>query len=161
VKTTPATTDEYLTALPHDQKEALEKLRTTIIAAAPGAKEYIGSGVPAFEHGGKYLVSFGAAKQHVALYVMRGSALEALAGDLEAYDTSKKVIRFAPNKPLPASLVKKIVEVRLSEIEAKTPPAIGDTAHEMSIRPRPTEGDVQSPGFVRRPRTSRRPPPGR
>lgn len=119
MKTTPATTDEYLTALPSDQKEALEKLRMTIRAAAPGAREYISSGVPAFKYGGKYLVSFGAAKQHVALYVMRGSALEALKDDLEAYDTSNTVIRFAPNKPLPASLVKKIVEIRICETEAK------------------------------------------
>jgi uncharacterized protein YdhG (YjbR/CyaY superfamily) len=120
MKTTPATTDEYLAALPYDQKEALEKLRMTIRAAAPGAQESISSGIPAFKHGGRYLVSFGAAKQHVALYVMRGSALEVLEDDLKAYDTSNTVIRFAPNKPLPASLVRKTVEIRLNEIEAKT-----------------------------------------
>jgi uncharacterized protein YdhG (YjbR/CyaY superfamily) len=122
MRTTPATTDEYLAALPHDQKEALEKLRLAIRAAAPGAQGYIGSGVPAFKHAGKYLVSFGAAKRHVALYVMRGSALEALENDLEGYDTSNTVICFAPNKPLPASLVRKVIEIRLSEIEAKTVP---------------------------------------
>ena len=66
------------------------------------------------------MVSIGAAKQHVALYVMRGSALEALENDLEAYDTSNTVIRFAPNKPLPTSLVRSIVEIRLGEIEAQT-----------------------------------------
>jgi uncharacterized protein YdhG (YjbR/CyaY superfamily) len=68
MNTTPATTDEYLAALPHDQREALEELRTTIRAAAPGAQESISSGVPAFVHRGKYLVSFGAAKWHGALY---------------------------------------------------------------------------------------------
>jgi uncharacterized protein YdhG (YjbR/CyaY superfamily) len=117
---TPATADEYLAALPRDQGEALEKLRTRIRAAAPDAQEYIGSGVPAFRYGGKYLVSFGAARRHVALYVMRGSALEALKDDLEAYDTSNTVVRFAPDEPLPTSLVKKIIEVRLGEIEANT-----------------------------------------
>ena len=122
MSTTPATIDEYLAALPADQREALEELRATIGAAAPGAQETISSGVPAFKHKGKYLVSFGAAKRHVALYVMRGSALEALEDDLEAYDTSNTVVRFAPNKPLPASLVKRIVEIRLGEIEAKTAP---------------------------------------
>lgn len=53
---------------------------------------------------------------------MRGSALEVLRDALEAYDTSNTVVRFAPNEPLPASLVRKIVEVRLIEIEAKTAP---------------------------------------
>ena len=67
METTPATTDEYLAALPPDQKEALEKLRMTIIAAAPSAQETISSGIPAYRHRGKYLVCFGAAMQHVAL----------------------------------------------------------------------------------------------
>jgi len=120
MKTTPATTDEYLAALPPDQIEVLEKLRMTIRAAAPSAQESISSGIPTFKHGRRYLVSIGAAKQHVALYVMRGSALEALENDLEAYDTSNTVIRFAPNKPLPTSLVRSIVEIRLGEIEAQT-----------------------------------------
>ena len=39
---------------------------------------------------------------------MRGSALEVLRDALEAYDTSNTVVRFAPNEPLPASLVIKI-----------------------------------------------------
>jgi uncharacterized protein YdhG (YjbR/CyaY superfamily) len=119
---TPATTDEYLAALPRDQRETLEELRTAIRAAAPDAQESISSGVPAFKHRGKYLVSFGAAKRHVALYVMRGSALEALKDGLEAFDTSNTVVRFAPDEPLPASLVKKIVEARLGEIEEEAAP---------------------------------------
>jgi uncharacterized protein YdhG (YjbR/CyaY superfamily) len=119
---TPATADEYLAALPRDQGEALEKLRAAIRAAAPDAREYVGSGVPAFRYGGKYLVSFGAARRHVALYVMRGSAIETLKEDLRAYDTPNTVVRFAPDEPLPTSLVKKVVEVRLGEIEANTAP---------------------------------------
>ena len=122
MSTTPTAIDEYLATLPAAQREALDELRATIRAAAPGAQETISSGVPAFKHRGKYLVSFGAAKRHVALYVMRGSALEALEDELKAYDTSNTVIRFAPNEPLPASLVKRIVGIRLGEIEARTAP---------------------------------------
>lgn len=117
MKPTPKTTDEYLAALPRDQREALEELRATIKAAAPGAREYISSGVPAFEHNGRYLVSFGASRRHMALYVMRGSALKVLEDELEAYDTSSTVVRFVPNEVLPASLVKRIVEIRLGEVE--------------------------------------------
>jgi uncharacterized protein YdhG (YjbR/CyaY superfamily) len=122
MKHPPKSTDEYLAALPRDQRRALEELRTAIRAAAPDAQESISSGVPAFSHRGKYLVSFGAAKRHVAMYVMRGAALETLGDDLEAYETSSTVIRFAPDEPLPAPLVKKIVEVRIGEIEGKAAP---------------------------------------
>jgi uncharacterized protein YdhG (YjbR/CyaY superfamily) len=48
---------------------------------------------------------------------MRGSALKVLEDELEAYDTSGTVVRFAPDEPLPASLVRKIIEIRLGEIE--------------------------------------------
>jgi uncharacterized protein YdhG (YjbR/CyaY superfamily) len=120
MKTTPATTDERLAALPPDQKEVLKKPRMTIRAAAPSAQESISSGIPTFKHGRRYLVSFGAAEQHVAFYVMRGSAHEAQENDLEECDTSNTVIRFAPNNPLPASLVRSIVEIHLGEIEAQT-----------------------------------------
>jgi uncharacterized protein YdhG (YjbR/CyaY superfamily) len=84
---TPATADEYLAALPRGRSEALEKLRTAIRTAAPDAREYIGSGVPAFRYGRKYLVGFGAARRHVALYITRGSALETLKDDLQARTT--------------------------------------------------------------------------
>jgi uncharacterized protein YdhG (YjbR/CyaY superfamily) len=84
MKPNPTATDGYLAALLRDQRAALEEPRAAIKAAAPGAREYVSSGVPAFEDGGKYLVGFGAAERHVALYVMRGSTLAALKDDLEA-----------------------------------------------------------------------------
>ena len=41
------------------------------------------------------------------------------ATELEEYETSKGMIRFTPEKPLPAALVKKIVKERLKENAAK------------------------------------------
>ena len=67
---------------------------------------------------GKYLVSFGAAKAHVSLFVMRGAALKKLEDELVGYDTSNTVIRFTPDKPLPTPIVEKIVKLRIEEIDA-------------------------------------------
>jgi uncharacterized protein YdhG (YjbR/CyaY superfamily) len=110
---------EYLSALPEAQRNALMRLRDTIRAAAPDAQETISSGVPAFRYRGKYLVSFGAAKAHVSLFVMRGAALERLGEELHGYDTSNTVIRFTPDKPLPTGIVDKIVKIRMEEIDAR------------------------------------------
>jgi uncharacterized protein YdhG (YjbR/CyaY superfamily) len=109
--------DDYLAALPLDQKAALDQLRATIRAAVPAAEETISTGVPAFMHRGRYLVSFSAAKQHVALLVMQGDIVEKLRDELAAFDTGKRIIRFTPNRPLPASVVRRIVEIRAKQIE--------------------------------------------
>lgn len=115
----PQTPHDYLSALPAAQREALENLRGTIQTAAPEAVEGMSSGVPAFRYKGKYLVSFGAAKGHVSLLVMRGAALKILEEELAEYDTSNTIIRFTPDVPLPAALVKKVVTLRMNEIDAQ------------------------------------------
>lgn len=109
--------DEYLARLPKEQREALERLRQVIESVVPGVEEVIRTGVPAFRYNGKPLVSIGAAKRHVALYVMYGAVLETHKEELKAFDTSNTVIRFTPNKPLPARLVARLVKARMAEID--------------------------------------------
>lgn len=114
----PTTIDEYLAALEPEQRAALEKLRRTIRAAAPRAEECISYGLPGFRQNGM-LVAFGAAANHCAFYLMSGTTVAANAADLEKYDTSKGTIRFTPDEPLPATLVRKLVKARIAENEDK------------------------------------------
>ena len=99
------TFDGYLAALDPRQRAALEKLRKAIRSAAPKAEECISYGVPAFRLNGKFLVALGAAANHCSFYP--GSVLRALKVDLKGCDTSKGTIRFQPDRPLPAALVRK------------------------------------------------------
>jgi uncharacterized protein YdhG (YjbR/CyaY superfamily) len=41
-----------------------------------------------------------------------------LEADLERFDTGKGTIRFPVDKPLPATLVRKVVKVRIAQVEA-------------------------------------------
>ncbi|MEO8660793.1 MAG: DUF1801 domain-containing protein [Bryobacteraceae bacterium] len=110
----PTTIDEYLAGLSDENRAALEKLRKIIRAAAPKAEECISYGLAAFRLNGM-LVGMGATAKHCAFYLMSGSTVEAHKDELKDYDTSKGTIRFAPDKPLPAALVKKLVKARLAE----------------------------------------------
>jgi len=107
--------DEYLAAVRDDQRVALEKLRKTIRAAAPGAEECISYGLAAFRLDGRALVAFGAAANHCAFYPMSGGTVAAHKNELKGFDTSKGTIRFQPGKPLPATLVRKLVKARIAE----------------------------------------------
>jgi uncharacterized protein YdhG (YjbR/CyaY superfamily) len=111
--------DDFLAAVPEQARDTLEKIRETIRAAVPEAVETISYGVPTFKYQGRPLVSFGATKNHCALYVMSPEVMNAHAAELQRSDTSKGTIRFPHDKPLPAALVTKLVEARLAENAAR------------------------------------------
>jgi hypothetical protein len=56
-----------------------------------------------------------ATANHCAFYLMSGSTVADHAEELQKYDTSKGTIRFAADKPLPATLVLKLVKARMAE----------------------------------------------
>jgi uncharacterized protein YdhG (YjbR/CyaY superfamily) len=116
VKAKPRNIDEYLGGVNAGQRAALEKLRLTIRAAAPDSEESISYGLAAFRLKGRPLVAFGAWANHCAFYPMSSTVVEAFADQLKGFRTSKGTIRFSPDEPLPASLVKKLVKERVAEI---------------------------------------------
>ena len=109
----PKTHDDYLAAVTEDNRAALQKLRKAIKRAAPKAEECINYQLPAFRLNGKFLVAYGAATNHCAFYP--GSTVKALKDELKGYDTSKGTIRFPANKPLPSTLVRKLIKLRIEE----------------------------------------------
>jgi uncharacterized protein YdhG (YjbR/CyaY superfamily) len=113
------TIDEYLARLGDDERDALERLRVTIQAAAPRAEEYISYQLPAFRLDGKPLVAFGATAKHSAFYPMSGTIVGGRREELKDYDTSKGTIRFQAARPLPAALVRKLVKARIAENTAQ------------------------------------------
>ena len=115
----PTSIEDYLAALPEEQRAALEKLRKTIGAAAPQATEKISYAMPAFEQDGRFLVSYAAFKDHCSLYPASTAVMEALGDELEPYFSGKGTLRFRSDEPIPAALVKKIVRVRLQEHAAR------------------------------------------
>jgi uncharacterized protein YdhG (YjbR/CyaY superfamily) len=103
----PKTIDDYLAPLDPIERDALQKLRRDVHAAAPGAIECISYGIPAFRLNGRMLVAFGAAAKHVSFYP--GAVVQDFKALLKGYSTSKGTLRFDPEKPLPATLVRKLV----------------------------------------------------
>ena len=118
MKKAPKTVDGYLRTLSAEKRAALQKLRKAIHSAAPKAEECISYQIPAFRLDGRMLVWFGAASQHCSFFP-GAHPIAALKQDLKAYKTSKGTIRFPPDKPLPAALVRKLIKARLVERNAR------------------------------------------
>lgn len=112
----PTNSGEYLSLLPIDQRTALEKLREQILAAVPGIEEHFGYGMPAFKYNGHPMLYIGAAKNHCALY---GSVPAGFKDRLKDFDVDKGTVRFTPDRPIPAALVKEIARAKAAEIEAR------------------------------------------
>lgn len=109
--------DEYLAGVPKEARATLAKLRQTIKAAAPMASEGISYQMPMYKHHGM-VIGFAAFKDHCSIFP--GSAvMDEYKEELRNYDTSKGTIRFPANKPLPATLVKKLVKARIAENEGR------------------------------------------
>ena len=106
-----AKVDAYLAKLPAEQRKALQKLRAQIRAAAPKAEEGFGYGLPGFYLDGP-LFYYGAAKNHCSLYGTRPVGFDK---QLAAFDLSKGTIKFTPEEPLPAALVKRMVKAKAKE----------------------------------------------
>jgi uncharacterized protein YdhG (YjbR/CyaY superfamily) len=116
---TPAkTVDEYLARVPPKQRAALRALRKTIRSAAPDAEEGISYQIPTFKQDGM-LVSFAAFEKHCSFFPGAHAHWPQFAAQMKPFKAGKGTLQFTPEKPIPASLVRKIVKVRLADNKAR------------------------------------------
>lgn len=112
------TVDEYMQNLPADVLPMLEKVRAAIRSAAPDAEEVISYQMPAYKHNGM-LVYFAAFKDHCSFFPVSKKVLEVFKEELKPFKTFGGTIQFTITKPLPATIIKKIVKYRLKANEEK------------------------------------------
>ena len=112
-KVVPKDISEYIAGFPKSIQETLEKLRLTIRRAAPGAEEVISYQMPAFKYHG-ILVYFAGYKNHIGFYPT-SSGIAAFQHEFSDYKWSKGAVQFPNDKPLPVSLISKIVKFRVRE----------------------------------------------
>jgi uncharacterized protein YdhG (YjbR/CyaY superfamily) len=111
----PKTVDEYLASIPEPAQSTLKHIRAVIRSVVPKeTTEVISYGIPMFKYRGM-LVGYAAFKDHCSLFPTGSGVIERFAKELKAYSTNKGTIRFPADKPLPDSLIKKIVKARVAE----------------------------------------------
>ena len=112
-KRRPKSIDEYIATAPKEAQKKLLEMRACIRKSAPGAKESLKWGMPAYSYG-RILVTFAAFKNHIGFYPTP-SAVKAFAKELSKYVTASASVQFPLEKPLPLALVRKITAFRVKE----------------------------------------------
>jgi uncharacterized protein YdhG (YjbR/CyaY superfamily) len=108
--------DAYLKAAPAAVRPKLAEMRALILKAAPKAEEGISYGMPYYKLNGA-LCGFALFKNHIGFFP--GAIVADFAEDLAAYKTSKGTVQLPLDKPLPATLIKKIVRAGVARNRLK------------------------------------------
>jgi uncharacterized protein YdhG (YjbR/CyaY superfamily) len=114
------TIDDYIAEFPPETRKALEEMRALIRSIAPDATETISYAIPTFDLNGKHLVHFAGYEHHIGFYPT-GEGAEAFKEEFRQYKTGKGSVQFPLGKPLPADLIRRVVEHRVARVTGATP----------------------------------------
>ena len=106
--------DAYIAEFPDEVQQILKKIRMTIRKAAPQAQETISYKIPAFTLNG-HLVYFAAFKNHIGFYPPVTGGDAKFKREKAVYEGPNGNLRFPLDKPVPYTLISKIVKFRLKE----------------------------------------------
>jgi uncharacterized protein YdhG (YjbR/CyaY superfamily) len=102
--------DEYISSYPKGTQKILQEIRRTIKKVVPKAEEAISYQIPTFKLNGN-LVHFAAFKNHIGFYPGARAIID-FKKEIAAYKSSKGAIQFPFDKPIPLTLIRKIVVYR-------------------------------------------------
>jgi uncharacterized protein YdhG (YjbR/CyaY superfamily) len=115
--------DEYIASCPAAAHANLAKMRTAIRAAAPGATERTdyfkmpGYSYPGYDYDGMF-AWFSFKNPHIRLHV-RPPVIDEHRKELADYPTTKAIVSFPMNTPIPSGLVKKLVRASIKVMKDK------------------------------------------
>lgn len=107
--------DEYLADVGPTARALLQGLRKTIHAIVPEVEECISYRMPAFRYRGKVIAGFQATSTGCSYYPFSGTTLKTVAKEVADFGQTKSALHFGPDKPLSASLVRKLLKARIAE----------------------------------------------
>ena len=107
--------DEYIARHREEVQAILQRVRSTIRKAVPGAEETISYQIPTYKLDGAYVVYFAGWKEHYSLYPATAHLVAALKDDLAPYEVGKGTIRFPLSQPVPVKLIERIAKFLAKE----------------------------------------------
>ncbi|MGI6366870.1 MAG: iron chaperone [Anaerolineae bacterium] len=113
-----AEVDAFVAALPEAFRECFAMARAQVLASAEGISERIAWRMPVFRLR-RDLVGLSAHKQHMSLHTMSPALAARLAEQFPDLLVNGSTIHFTPERPLPAEVIRAVVQGRLAELGAE------------------------------------------
>ena len=117
----------HLKGFPPAQRAALEAVRATVRAALPQGVEGLAYDMPSIRIDGDAVLCYDGFRRHNSLFPMSGAVVEQLSPQLSRFTVSKGTIQFAIDEPFPAALLRRVIALRVQEINASYPKRSGET----------------------------------
>ncbi|GAB3042942.1 hypothetical protein GCM10027052_26440 [Parafrigoribacterium mesophilum] len=109
----------YLETIDGVDRDALERVYSIARAIVPEAVEGTSYGMAALLYRGKGLVATLRTKNFLSLYPYSGTVVTAAGDALAGFETTSGSIHYSADHPLPDAAVRRIVQARRAEIDAK------------------------------------------
>ena len=110
----------YLDTIDGVDRDALEHVYSIARAIVPEAEEGTSYGMPALLYRGKGLIATLRTKNFLSLYPYSGAVVASVGDALAGFETTSGSIHYSADHPVPDAVVRRIVQARRAEIDAKT-----------------------------------------
>lgn len=113
----PKNVDDYIASFPEQVGKRLKKIREAVKKNAPEALELLSYNMPAYKYHGM-LLYFAAFERHIGFYAFP-TGNYAFKSELSMYKTGKGSVQFPLDKPLPLTLINRMIKFRVKENQEK------------------------------------------
>ncbi|HZC73197.1 MAG TPA: DUF1801 domain-containing protein [Jatrophihabitans sp.] len=107
--------DRYLSGVEEPKRSTLEEMRRRILEVIPDAEQCLSYAMPAFKVRGTTVAGLAAFKYHLSYLPHSGSVLTELTDETRAYTRTSGSLHFAVDRPLPRSLIRKLLRTRMRQ----------------------------------------------
>ncbi|WP_263729393.1 iron chaperone [Cellulomonas sp. SG140] len=111
--------DAYLSTVDGADHDALERVIAIAREVVPEAREGVSYAMPALLYRDKGLIATVRTKKFLSLYPYSGAVVASVRDALSGFDTTSGSIHYSAQHPLPEDVVRRIVQARRAEIDAR------------------------------------------
>lgn len=111
--------DAYIASVKPAEKALFKEMSRVLKDILPDVEQGLSYGMPSYLYKGKGVLSFVVAKKFLSMYPFSGKVLAKVETQLKGFETTTGSVHFSVEHPIPESLLREIITLRIQEINDK------------------------------------------